>query len=134
MPGWLHHAIDAAAHITRHMSDTPRQSESQTHALLARVLQAVAHHSEFSKARVSKETCEVRCAGHNVTQHHIISGHSLIALMALIAVLVFMNARVTSELIVEYSRETHETQQLIAEQNRLIEETNYLIRTGTISR
>ena len=58
----------------------------------------------------------------------------LIALMVLIAVLVFMNARVTSELIVEYSRETHETQQLIAEQNRLIEETNYLIRTGTISR
>ena len=59
---------------------------------------------------------------------------ALMALIALIAVLVMFNVFITSQLIVEYSRETHETQQLITEQNRLIEETNYLIRTGTIRR
>ena len=57
-----------------------------------------------------------------------------LALIALIAVLLMLNGFITSELIVEYSRETHETQQLIAEQNRLIAETNYLIRTETIRR
>lgn len=59
---------------------------------------------------------------------------ALMALVALIAVLVMFNVFITSELIVEYSRETHETQQLLAEQNRLIAETNHLIRTGTVER
>ena len=67
MPSMQHTSLNTCQILSYDtvLQGIPRASESQTHALLARVLQAVAHHSEFSKARVSEEACEVRCAGHS---------------------------------------------------------------------
>ena len=87
--GWFIHAIDAAAHITRHISDTVlrgRLSPKPMHSwpVSCRQSRTTPNSAKPEFRRRPPRFAVQGTMSHNVTQCHIISQHNLIALMALI--------------------------------------------------